>query len=251
MKVLAIISSLRKKNTYNTIKQIESIHNSIDECEYEYLFLREVNLKNCRGCHLCLTKGEQFCPHKDDRDLIINKIESSDAVILASPNHTMNVNWLMKNFIDRFSYIMHRPKYFNQRFMIVITSGSYPGIKQATNALAPIVSGGKIISRLSVMISPGMNEKKKKKQDDKIITEAKKFSKILKNKFEFKSSFGYLVWFSAFKATAEMSKQYFPADYEYYKNKQFFEDTKLKIHEIFMVYFFTSLFRYLIKMGLI
>ena len=46
----------------------------------------------------------EFCPLKDDdHDLIIDKIESADAVILASPNHSMNVNWRMKNFIDRFS----------------------------------------------------------------------------------------------------------------------------------------------------
>ena len=96
MKILAIISSFRKKNTYKTVKQIERIHQSISHCEYEYLFLKDTNLKTCIGCHLCLTKGERYCPIKDDRDAIIVKIESVDAVILASPNHTMNVNWLMK-----------------------------------------------------------------------------------------------------------------------------------------------------------
>ena len=100
---------------------------------------------------------------KDDRDIIIEKIESSDGVILASPNHTMNVNWRMKNFIDRFSYLMHRPRYFNQRFMVLITSGSYRGIKEAMNALAPMASGGKVISKIGIMNSPGMNKKKQKK----------------------------------------------------------------------------------------
>lgn len=116
MKVLVIISSLRKRNTYRVATQIEKIHQGICQCEYEYLFLREINLMPCTGCHLCLIEGEQSCPLKDDRDLIVRKIESSDAVILASPNHTKNVNWLMKNYIDRFSYLMHRPRYFKQRF---------------------------------------------------------------------------------------------------------------------------------------
>ena len=108
MKILAIISSPRRKNTYNAIKTIEEIHKQNCDCEYEYVFLHKVNLKPCIGCHLCLTKGEEFCPLKDDKDSIINKIESADGVILASPNHTMNVNWRMKNYIDRYSYLMHQ-----------------------------------------------------------------------------------------------------------------------------------------------
>ena len=72
---MVIISSFRRKNTYNTIKQIESIHQEIYICEYEYIFLKDIDLKPCIGCHLCLTKGEQYCPLKDDRDLIISKIK--------------------------------------------------------------------------------------------------------------------------------------------------------------------------------
>ena len=52
MKILAIISSPRKQNTYNAIKNIESIHKSTNDCEYEYLFLHKVDLKPCIGCHL-------------------------------------------------------------------------------------------------------------------------------------------------------------------------------------------------------
>ncbi|GAH81281.1 unnamed protein product, partial [marine sediment metagenome] len=59
--------------------------------------------------------------------------------------HTMNVNWRMKNFIDRYSYLMHRPRFFNQRFMVLITSGSYRGVKEAMKALVLMGSGGKVI----------------------------------------------------------------------------------------------------------
>ena len=96
MKILAIISSPRRKNTYNTIRTIEELHKQRYDCEYEYLFLSQVDLQNCVGCHLCLTKGEEFCPLKDDMVMIRSKIESADGVILASPNHTMNVNWRMR-----------------------------------------------------------------------------------------------------------------------------------------------------------
>ena len=38
MKVLLIMGSLRKKNTYETIKKIENYHKQYSNCEYEYLF---------------------------------------------------------------------------------------------------------------------------------------------------------------------------------------------------------------------
>lgn len=249
MKTLVITSSLRKKNTFNALKQIERIHQGMFPCEYEYLFLKEANLKTCLGCHLCLTKGEQYCPLKDDRDAIISKIESADAVILASPNHTMNVNWLMKNYIDRFSYLMHRPRFFDQRFMILITSGSYPGVKTAIKALSPIASGGKIISRLGVMYSPGMNDTKIRKEEKKLSIGAKRFAIAMQKKHEFNASFTNMLWFAAFKATTSDHAEDFPADFKYYLNKPFFVETKLNIFQRSTIGFFTSLFLFLIKRG--
>ncbi|NPE08054.1 MAG: flavodoxin family protein [Asgard group archaeon] len=251
MKILAIISSPRKKNTYNAIKTIESIHKEKNDCEYEYLFLKNIDLKCCNGCHLCLTKGEEKCPLKDDRDTIINKIESSDGVILASPNHSMNVNWRMKNFIDRFSYLLHRPRYFHQRFMVLITSGSYRGIKEATNALAIMASGGKVISKIGVMNSPGMNDTKKNKQSKKLRREAKKFVKKMKKPFNFKPTFGYLVWFSAFKAMSQVNENESIADHEYYSNKDFFIEMNLKLGQKFVLKTFQAIFRGLLKIGLV
>jgi multimeric flavodoxin WrbA len=251
MKTLVIISSLRKKNTYNTAKQIEEIHRAVCPCEYEYLFLSEANLKTCVGCHLCLTKGEQYCPLKDDRDAIIAKIESSNGVILASPNHTMNVNWLMKNFIDRLSYLMHRPRFFGQRFMILITSGSYMGVKEAIKALSPVVSGGKIISRLGIMNSPGMNESKKQKQEKKVLSEAKKFAVAMQRDHEFSASFVNMLWFAAFKSTSNIYADDFPADLEYYQNKRFFVETQLNIYHKITISLFSNLFLFLLKKGII
>lgn len=251
MKILAIISSFRKQNTYNTIKQIESIHQSLYDCEYEYLFLKDLNLMPCNGCHLCLTKGEQHCPLKDDRDVIISKIESADGVILASPNHTMNVNWVMKNFIDRLSYLMHRPQFFDQRFMILITSGSYMGVKQAVNALSPMASGGKVINKLAVMNSPNMNESKTKKKEKKVLNAANKFAKMMEQNHSFKASFGNMIWFSVFKAMTYKTEKEFPADYAYYENKRFFVDTKLNIIQKSIISMFTNFFLLLYNSGII
>jgi multimeric flavodoxin WrbA len=251
VKILVIISSFRKKNTYNVVKEIERIHQSVSPCEYEYLFLKKADLKTCTGCHLCLTKGEQYCPFKDDRDTIITKIESADAVILASPNHTMNVNWLMKNYIDRLSYLMHRPRFFKQRFMLLITSGSYMGTKEALRALSPIVSGGKIISSLAVMTSPGMSDSKKRKAEKKVSAAALKFAVAMKKKYSFRATLANMLWFSVFKATTPLHADDFPADFGYYENKQFFVDTELNIFQKTTIGILTNIFQSLFKMGFV
>ena len=251
MKILAIISSPRRKNTYNAIKTIETIHKQNYDCEYEYLFLNKVNLEGCTGCHTCLTKGEEFCPLKDDHDIIINKIESADGVILASPNHTMNVNWRMKNFIDRYSYLMHRPRYFHQRFMILITSGSYRGVKEAINALSHMASGGKIVSKIGIMNSPGMNDKKREKQSKKLQKEANKFAQIMKKPFNYKAPFGHLVWFSAFKALYKGEIDESSADYRYYSTKKFFVEVDLSLGKKFTLKMFTGIFGFLVRIGMV
>ena len=251
MKILAIIGSLRKKNTYNVINKIEEYHKAYtDECEYEYLFLKDLDFKQCRGCFLCISKGERFCPLKDNRDLIIQKIESADCIILASPNYAMNVNWLTKNMIDRFAYNLHRPMYFNKRFFLLITTGSFMGAKQAMKALSVLPSGGKIIGKLIVDTAPEMSMKKRQKQEKKIINKSKQFVKIVDKNYTHFPPFVNLIWFAVFKASGEAFKRTLPADYEYYKNKDYFIDVKLTLIEKIMIKSFTKVFKSLINKGI-
>lgn len=76
-KILVIMGSLRKANTYRTVQKIEQLHKKIADCEYEYVFLKDINLGLCKGCFSCISKGEEHCPLKDDREWIVQKIESS------------------------------------------------------------------------------------------------------------------------------------------------------------------------------
>lgn len=204
-----------------------------------------------KGCFVCISHGEDKCPLQDDRDLIIDKIESSDGVILASPNYVMNVPWLTKIFIDRFAYTMHRPKFFNQKFMILITSGSYMGTKQASKTLGLMASGGEIITKLKVLYSPGMNEKKTLKQEKAIEKTARIFYKRLSKRSDHRPSFGFLIWFSVFKATSNESKTHLPADYNFYKDKNYFTNTKLSFVQRRLVGIFTALFTKLVRLGFV
>lgn len=251
MKILVIIGSLRKANTFRTVQSIEQYHKKIADCEYEYLFLKDRNLGLCKGCFTCISKGEEHCPLKDDRDWIIQKIESADGVILASPNYSMNVTWLIKNCIDRFAYTCHRPNYFNKKFMLLITSGSFKGANDAMKALSILVSGGSIVSRLRVYHSPGRSDKKQKAQEAKIKAATERFAKAMGKETASKPPFSYLIWFSVFKASSVQNKEAMPADYSYYKDKAYFTDDKLNPFQKAAIKVFTRFFRLLMQKGLV
>ncbi len=135
--------------------------------------------------------------------------------------------------------------------MLLITSGSFQGIKMAINSLAPIVSGGKIISKIAVMNSPGMNEKKRKKQSKKLQRKAKKFVKKMNKPYNYKPSFGELIWFSAFKALQKEETKHNAADYKYYSQKKFFVDMNLSFGQRSILKIFESLFGFLVRIGLV
>lgn len=45
----------------------------LGDVEFEYLFLKDVNLGLCKGCYTCMLRGEERCPLKDDRAAIEKK----------------------------------------------------------------------------------------------------------------------------------------------------------------------------------
>lgn len=135
--------------------------------------------------------------------------------------------------------------------MLLVTSGSYMGTKDAMKALSMMVSGGKIISRLTVFNSPGMNDKKQKIQESKIKKATEKFAKLLSKKKTSKPKFAYLIWFSVFKASSVINQEGLPADYRYYKNIDYFIDCKLNAFQKVSIKVFTHFFRFMINKGFV
>jgi len=124
MKILAIMGSPRGKGAgYAVVKKIEAGMKAMGDVEFTYLFLNDADLKLCTGCYTCLAKGEEKCPLKDDRAAIEQQLLAADGVILSSPMYVLNVSWLMKNFIDRFAYTNHRPRFHGQKVLTVVNMG--------------------------------------------------------------------------------------------------------------------------------
>jgi multimeric flavodoxin WrbA len=236
MKVLAIIGSPRKGNSYRITQQVEdqlrsyAKHDSAGEVDLElsYLFLADADLALCKGCFACISRGENHCPLKDSRANIERQILSSDGIILVSPVYSANVPWLMKNFIDRFSYSLHRPTFVNQKLMLLVTGGE-AGLRGALKSLSQTMGGSDPVSKLAVKTPP---YKPRPKHEESIARDvdraSRKFYRSLKSGKPLPPTFLNVIWFQAFKAISEMARDYCPADYEFYEDKShFFYETRV------------------------
>ncbi len=169
MKILAIIGSPRKKNTYEFVKKIEEKINQIQKVDFDYLFLNEVNLEFCKGCGLC-RNDENLCSIKDDAEFIRNKILKCDGIILSSPVYSYRETGLIKIFFDRFNYFHFRPFFLNKPAIILAITGS-KGLDEVLNYLNFTAKswGFTIIGKTGIAIGNYILNKSYKEKIDKKI----------------------------------------------------------------------------------
>ena len=225
LKIVAICGSPHKGNTYNILKMLEQ-HNA--NIEFKILMLSELNLKDCFGCYSCINTGEENCPLKDDRDMIIEAMEDADGTIFASPTYARTISALMKKFVERTSYIAHRPIFFGKYAMTLATCAGFGGdltCKYLNENFTQ--SGFNFVSSLELMVA-SKSETETDNNRVKAIHEYEKLIKAIKSYEKFEPSLGQLVYFNIFKSISAMNKAKGLADYNFYKNKKdYYYDIKI------------------------
>lgn len=223
-KIIAIIGTPSRKATYLAVREFEKNLKQYGEIDFEYVFLSDFRLEFCRGCKVCFAKGEEYCPAKDDRDVLLEKIENSDGVILATPTYAYQVTARMKNFLDRTAYINHRPKYFGKTCTTIITHGlPYGGggvLKYLSFAAENL--GFKVTKGCSITALDPITPNQKKK----LIREIKKASVRFYNELGRPlqpPSYLRLIGFRFARANIRNSLTENSRDYRYYKEKGCFE----------------------------
>jgi len=224
MQVTAFIGSGRKRYTYNASEKLLKNLQSFGNIEYELVKLNDYNLGTCKGCKLCLDKGEELCPFTDDRDILIKKMENSDGVIFASPNYSFQVSALMKIFLDRLAFNFHRPRYFGKTFTSIVVQGIAKGeeIVKYFNFIGKGM-GFNVVKGCCLKSLEPMTEEGQKKFDMIINRQSKKFYKqLVKNEFPSPS----LWWLMVFRMGRTSMKKMLDEswrDFTYYRDKGWFE----------------------------
>jgi multimeric flavodoxin WrbA len=223
-RVTAFVGSARKKHTHDAVVQFLGNLQSMGDIEYEIVRLSDYRLEACRGCKVCFEKGEEHCPLKDDRDVLLEKMMASDGVVFASPNYSFQVSAIMKTFLDRLGFAFHRPRFFGKTFTSIVAQGIYGGNKIVNyldfvgNGLGFNTVKGSCITTLEPM-----TEKQQHKIDRVLAGQARRYYARLEK-------LGYpvptlidLMFFrmSRTKVRLELDDSF--SDYTYYADKGWFE----------------------------
>jgi len=231
MKIIAIMGSPKGKGSgYKIVKMIEDRMTAIGDVEFEYLFLKDANLKPCIGCYNCIAKGEEKCPLKDDRGAIEQKLLAADGFILSSPVYMHSVSGLIKNFMDRFAYLSHRPRFHRQKMLTVVNT-SITGEKRALSTLKIALGydrGARIVHELAIATPQWpQTERAVAEKEQAIDAIAKKFyQSCLDTSLPLPTFKGYMDFFMMQKFSL-IGQQYLPADYKFYNGKVYYFDTKV------------------------
>ncbi len=215
--ILAIIGSPRKGNTYKICQSFEDKVTKIDPTiSIEYLFLKDKNIKICRGCHVCLLKGGEFCPLKDDIPEIINLLKEVDGFIVTSPGYSQHVPAIMKNFIDRLTYICHTPL-FHEKIAVTLATVAGMGLKPTLKYISLITScwGTQVIGSLGVMMDYLDNVPKyRTKTEKELETLARKFCRQLRSEKKPVPTLNDMIVFVSLREETRFS----PLFYKYWKD---------------------------------
>ena len=228
MKIIAIMGSPKGKGSgYKVVKKLEEKMKTLGDTEFEYLFLKDANIQLCKGCFTCIGKGEDKCPLKDDLASVEKKLLEADGIILSSPVYVLNVSWLMKNFIDRFAYTNHRPRFFRQKVLTVVNTGGI-GKKQALSSIKYALGGGRIVHELAVSTPPWPEtEKAVEKKERAIANAAENFYKACLDKSLPSPSLYEYMGFLILKNISAEVPDYMAADLKFYAGKEYYYDVKI------------------------
>ena len=128
--VTAFVGSARRNGvTERATRRLLDDLESFGDVRTELVRLSDHRLGFCRGCKACILRGEEFCPLQDDRDVLLAKMTGSDGVVLASPVYSFQVSGLMKAFLDRLRFALHRPRFHGRAFTSIVVEGLFGGAR--------------------------------------------------------------------------------------------------------------------------
>jgi multimeric flavodoxin WrbA len=220
-KILVIMGSPRKGNTFRACEDLRAILEKELPVEFEYLWLKDANLRPCKGCLACFTQGEEKCPLRDDdAPKIEQKMRDADGVVFATPVYGFCVTGQMKTFIDRLSYVFHRPRFFDKKALL-LTSAGVMGNEDVLKYLDTVarIWGFEVAGEAGTITAAPVPQYRIDKNRKAIARAAREFATALRHRSRKSPGISDVIIFrgqrAAFAEMAEIS----PADYRYWKEK--------------------------------
>lgn len=140
MKITAFNGSPRGKNSNTGIMVSEFLTGAEKAgAETEQVFLSEKKIGHCLGCFHCWVGTPGKCVIEDDMSDLLEKVITSDFIIMATPLYVDGVTGIMKDFMDRIIPVVdpHFEKDADGEWRHVKRYGKYPDIAVISNCGMP------------------------------------------------------------------------------------------------------------------
>jgi multimeric flavodoxin WrbA len=230
--VTAFVGSARKNGvTYRATRQLLDDLQSFGDVRSEVVFLSDCDLRFCRGCKACFLRGEEFCPLHDDRDVLIGKMMRSDGVVLASPVYSFQVSAVMKAFLDRLGFAIHRPRFHGKAFTSIVVEGRYGG--RAVVKYLDLVGlglGFNVVKGSSIACKKNPNtsvepmlEEERRKMDEVLARQSRRFHEQLSSPAFPTPSMFRLLGFRMARTGIELELGEDSPDHAYYRDHGWFD----------------------------
>jgi multimeric flavodoxin WrbA len=223
MKIMVIIGSPHKGETLAGVQKVEEQMQALGPVEFDILWLKDIHFKQCSGCHACIRFGEEKCPLRDETAAIEARMQAADGLILATPVYSQQVSYLMKIYLDRFSYLWHRPRFFGKFVMAIAAGGGQ--FKDPLNYLEQCTTawGYTCAAKLGIAHPDSLVPKMRATLERDIEKAARRFYLAVQSAKTPPPSPFRLIWFRMWRTNARACKDYIPADFRYWTEKGWFE----------------------------
>lgn len=141
MNILLLNGSPHKGNTWHLTQLVKDTLHSWDKAiTFTEIHLTNLDLPFCTGCSSCFRLGHQSCPHHDKVQGILDLIQDHDGIIFSVSCFQGHLTGIMKNLTDHLAFLIHRPRFFHKKALIISTAGGISA-DSTTKALAATLAG--------------------------------------------------------------------------------------------------------------
>jgi len=220
MKILVIHGSMRKGRTYALTQEVMSRLSAKADVQFVEINVADLDLPFCVSCHVCFSKGEEFCPHAAHLQSLLTALKECDGVILSGTTYMWALNGAMKNLLDHLAFGFHRPFLFGKRGMVVATSKGN-GEKEVAKYLRMVLGqwgvNGAVVVTQNAKEEQLLSPSKLAKRLDKA---AERFYRQLSSKKPIPPSLRSIAVQNAFRSMALSEFSEFERDAEFWRKEE-------------------------------
>jgi len=134
MKIALIHGQNHKGSTYHIARMAaEKIGGGIEE------FFPKDYGAGCLGCHACMEKGMEFCPHYDRIGPVIDSMLAADVIVIGSPTYVLEMTGQLKSLFDHLfsAWLSHRPeKVMFSKTAVAVSTAAGMGMSGVAKSIA-------------------------------------------------------------------------------------------------------------------